>query len=194
MNTLCSTGQNNSRSYSVKQEDYYYLVFDADHSTATQLDVYMSFYRTRYEKLNGSTSESCSVTGEYSDSCSVSVPLSGKTAFLTVTPETGTVIDWKDGIGLDTKCAPRVWMYFMIAFSVLVGLLIILVPLLACIIVKLRKKKKATSPVAASTTVATTMETDTAPLLDNPPPPTNPYYQEPPPRYESEIAPPTYKP
>lgn len=195
VNTLCSTGQNNSHTYNVKKEDYYYLVFEADHTAATQLDVNMSFHRTRYEVIgDGSTSDSCTVTGNYSDSCTVSVPLSGKTAFLTVSPETGTVIDWKDGIGLDTRCVPRVWMYVIIALSILVGLLLILVPLMACIIVKLRRKNKAASPaVAASNDVETTAETDTTPLF-NSPPPINPHYQEPPPKYDGGFAPPAYKP
>lgn len=197
VNTACSTGHNNSRTYNAKKEDFYYLVFEAGKSPA-KLNIYMSFYRVRYERIgDGTASDSCSVTGNYSDSCTVSVPLSGgKTPFLTVSPDAGTVIDWKDGIGLETKCVPRVWVYAMIALSILVGLLLIIVPVVICIVVKLRKRKKATTSVPATVTpsaASLTAETDTTPLF-NSPPPTNPHYQDPPPKYGNDTALPAYEP
>ena len=199
VNAPCTNGNNNSHTYRVTKEDYYYLIFDADYSQATQLSFYASFHRTRYDAGLNVTSDICSTdTGIQGSSCSVSVPLSGKTMFLEVAPQPGTEIDWAHGIGLDTKCVPRVWMYFVIALCILIGLVAILVPLLAFVIIKLRKKNQATTRVTATAGVntaasAATVEVDTAPLISAPPP-ANPDYQEPPPAYGSNYtAPPEYK-
>lgn len=196
INILCGSG-NQSHVYPIKNEDYYYLIFEVDNyqMRSTRLNVHMSFFRTRYEVTNTSIGDTCStVGGSHGASCSVSVPLSGKTAFLAVTPQTGTEIDWTDGIGLDTKCVPRAWMYVVIAFSVLIGLLMILVPVLALVVIKLRKKKATPAVSTAPATVTTGTEHDTAALLPTPPS-TNPNFQPPPPKYGSEYAaPPEYKP
>lgn len=171
INAPCASG-NNSHTYSVTKKDYYYLIFDADQGSSAQLSYSASFYRTRYDVgNNASTTDFCSTeTDMQGKSCSVSVPLSGKTVFLEVAPQSGTEIDWADGVGLDTKCVPRVWIYVVIAFSILIGLVAILTPLLACIIIKLRKKNKTRSSVnTTNTTASATVVADTAPLIAPPP-------------------------
>lgn len=183
IDAVCNGG-NNTYARQIQKEDYYYLVFHG--SLNMLLDIHMSFYRTRYKvAANASTNDSCSVSGRYNYSCSVSIPLSSKTAFLVVTPVPGTLVDWTSGIGLDTTCAPRVWVYVLIALSSFVGLvaLIVLISLLMCVVIKYRKKKN--GAVGSSN----------APLLGSSP--GNPHLQQP--TYGSNgsdnyVAPPMYKP
>jgi hypothetical protein len=173
INTQCSSGRN-SHSYHITAEDYYYLIFYADTRPGTELSFQMDFYRTLYRADHLSASDSCSVmTSDQGASCTISIPLSGKTAFLEVTP-VSDAFDWAEGIDLDTKCVPRVWMYVMIALSILVGLAAILVPLLVCIIIKLRKKNELTFSVNS-----TSVDADNVPLFAEPPP-SDPDNQEPP--------------
>jgi preprotein translocase subunit SecG len=191
INTQCSSGRNNSHYYRVTAEDYYYLIFDAEYRPGTVLSVHMDFYRTLYQvDHNVSANDSCSVeTGDQGASCTISIPLSGKTAFLEVAPVSNT-FDWAEGIDLDTKCVPREWMYVMIALSILVGVAAILVALLVCIVIMLRSRKSK----PASTVASVPADSDNTPLVTAPPP-SNPDYQEPPPAYGSNnyTAPPEYK-
>jgi hypothetical protein len=190
LNATCGS-QNNTRNYSIQEEDYYYMVFYVDfdynyYDYLLDLDFSMVFNRTRYEVAdNSSAIDSCSVN-DLIDSCTVSVPLTGSTAFLTVTPQPDTEVDWiNDEMDLDTLCVARVWMYVVIALSIIIGLVVILVPLLVCLIVKLRKMSNATPPTV------TPVVDDNAPLLASPP--TNPHLQQP--VYGSNyVAPPIYKP
>lgn len=177
----CSNGTSDVHTYHIDDEDYYYLVFDSHY---LELKMHMTFYRTRYELPPTTSGDSCTVYADYyDDSCSVGVPLSSKTAFLVVAPRAYTEVDWTEGIGLDTKCVARVWMYVVICLSCLIGLLLILVPLLACIIIKCCKKK--------ATPTVTAVQSDNAPLLT-----ANPHLQQPPPYgYGSNYtAPPLYNP
>ena len=185
----CSDTTNNTGSYHIQKEDYYYLVYKR--YLDMQFDILMTFYRTRYEVTsNASISESCSVFASYGDSCSISVPLSSKTAFLVLSPLAGTEIDWTSGIDLDTTCVPRIWVYVLIAVSSFIGLvaLVVLVPLvLICVVVKYKKKRNKDSVPAA-----VGVDSANAPLLVAPP--TNPYLQQPMYGSNNYTAPPVYKP
>lgn len=175
----CNGGSNNSYTYHVKSEDFYYLVFDVDDYSSASLNIYMSFYRTYYE-LGSSNSilDFCSeTTDNYWSSCSVNVRLSGSTTFLTVQPVQGTDINWLDGIDVDTSCSPRIWVYVMISLAVLVGVVSTLAVIVICVCVCVCKKKRKVS--AASLVANTTGVEPAAPLLqDTSPPPTNPRYQQ----------------
>ena len=187
----CPSG-NVTHTYHVNKEDYYYLILYST-TYSDQARTYMSFSRTRYEDSNGTYSDRCTLsTSELSPTCSIGVPVSGKTAYLTITPDEDTVIDWaNDRISLNTSCSPRVWMYFMITLLIVAGLAAVLVPLVICIILRLRKGNKSTT--TSATTASAPAETDSAPLVA-PPPPSNPDF-EPPPDYGSKFnAPPAYKP
>ena len=109
---------NRTKSYNVTEEDYYYLVFDTDDKVSLDIDV--SFYRTLYHFNRTAVSDTCSVTTEITGtSCSVKVPLSGETAFVTLWP-LDIAEDWKDGIKLATYCEPRQWGYVAISIFMLV--------------------------------------------------------------------------
>ena len=187
---LCSTTANaTTHFYGIEEEDFYYLVFYTQH-TPYALNVNMAFNRTLYQlPVNGSKPrDSCSIetSSSYSE-CSVNVPLSGQIAYLTVEPQTGTVIDWSDdGIGLVTSCVARAWVYVVIVIAVVMGLVVVIVPILVCVIVWLKKSNKAVTVNAAGTA---TDEAANVPLVSDPP--ANPYYQQPPPA-TYDATPPTY--
>ena len=129
----------------IDEEDYYYLVFYAKYSDTT-LYLTGKFLRTFYEvPANFTTGNKCSAsTG---DSCSVGLPLSGKTALVTVEPDTS--FSYGDRLDVDVKCVPRTWMYFLIALATLVGVLIIMAPMIALITIKWRNAR-ATGPDTSS--------------------------------------------
>ena len=193
----CQLNTNVTHSFKVTEEDYYYLIFENELYTSTSVDTYMTFYRTLYElPSNSSVDDSCYVNSEVIfDSCYVSVPLSGgKVPFLMVTPPTPDYdIDWTDGVGLDTTCSPRIWMYVVISLCSLLGLAAIIVPILVCAIIYFKKNKKGSASTSASSTA---VDTPNTPLIASPPPPAaNPNYPDPPAYGTSNYtaAPPEYK-
>ena len=194
--TLCNNGAV-TKSYEISHEDNYFMIFDNTNFVDSRLQVDFNFSRTLYEFGNDTVAVKCHATTDYPDSCSVSVPLSGQTAFLTIEPNSN--IDWTDGITLDISCGARAWMYFIVSLSVLVGVVAIIVPLLVCTYLYLRKKKQASTSGSATTATATTVtaatvSTDNTPLIA-PPPPVNPKFEHDPPAYDTGFsAPPAYKP
>lgn len=143
-------------------EDYYVLVFFVERTHVfenAQLEVYVKYYRTRYE-VNGGVSvrQSCSLT-DTEPSCWVSVPLQlsdNETAFLTLSPMPDTTVDWiNDRVFLKMACVPRAWMYTVISLAVLIGLAgISITMIVVCICVNKER------------TIPPEMET----LLEQPPP------------------------
>ena len=187
INTLCQLG-NSSKSYTVNSDDFYYLVFEADSPPLTNaLNVSMYFERTRYEVDNSSVIDSCSseINLVTFATCSLGLPLSGSTSLLTIKPVDSTDIDWKAGVTVDIGCNARIWMYFIISLSVLIGVVGILVTFFVLVYCCVRHKKKAsTATTTAATTTATTSPAnldadrslDNAPLLHEVPPSANPNF------------------
>ena len=206
VDTACSDG-NKTKSYSVGDYDnYYYLVYHYSITTYVTdgLNITATFHRTRYEIDNSTIVDSCSEnSNDLGSSCSLSVPFSGHTGYLAITPVNPDTLDWTDGIDVDTVCGARIWMYAIISVCALVGAVgVIATVIVVCVCVR-RKRKQNRPTTSASTNAVVTVKTEepVAPLLSNPPysanpPPTNPNYQPVPGGvYGSNAgAPPAYKP
>ena len=204
VDTMCSDG-NKTKSYSVgDNDDYYYLVYSDLSFVTDGLNVTATFHRTRYEIDNSTVIDFCSENSNYyGASCSLSVPFSGHTGYLAITPASPFYFVWTDGIDVDTVCGARIWMYAIISICALVGAVgVIATVIVVCVCVRRkRKQNRPTTSASTNAVVATTLEEPVAPLLSDPPysanpPLTNPNYQPVPGgAYGSSAgAPPAYKP
>ncbi len=180
INSLCQAS-NNSYSYSVISDDFYYLVFYylvLDSEGYSALNVTMDFDLLHYKVYNHTVIEEChlNTSSRNFGSCSVGIPLSGHvTTLLQVMPAEDTEIDWKFSTYADVGCSPRIWMYVVVACCMLIGI----VGPFALIYILCKCKKRAKSGSVDAT------EPITAPLLH--PPNSNDYgsnYSAPPP-YQS---------
>lgn len=126
INSLCQTS-NNSYSYSVLVDDFYYLVFSAERETFNYaLNVTMDFDLIHYEVYSHTVLKECHVNTSYKmyGSCSVRIPLSGDvTNLLQVMPAKNTEIDWTFSAYIGMECSARIWMYIVIASSMLSGII-----------------------------------------------------------------------
>ena len=94
VDTMCSDG-NKTKSYSVgDNDDYYYLVYSGLSFVTDGLNVTATFHRTRYEINNSTIVDSCSeISNDYGSSCSLSVPFSGHSGYLAITPVNPDTLD-----------------------------------------------------------------------------------------------------
>ncbi len=153
--TGCGTG-NDTYSYSVQSDDFYYLTFDSEVSYGG-VNISMYFERPRYEVDNSTVLDKCRIISSYSyESCGVGLPLSGTTNLLTVEPKDYKMddVDWTDVVFVNISCSARIWMYAVISLAVLVGIVGILsvFTVLFCCLCKHKKKHKQTGlpPVAGT--------------------------------------------
>ena len=189
--------RNNTYSYSVTSDDFYYLVFDAERSLSNALNVSMYFDRTQYEVDNSTVIDYCSrdTTSIIYQSCSLGLPLSGSTVLLQVAPAEGTEIDWKFEVYVDVGCSARIWMYFVISLCVLIGVVGILVAFFVFIYFYCIRKKTTgnTNTLPANLSADAGTKADDAPLLNEMPPPVNPNYPQSSASSDYGTAPPPYK-
>ena len=166
---------NESYSYSIHSEDHYYMIFKFYLYTTVYMQ--MTFYRTRYEITdNKSVVDACniSIIRQYSSRCSVTVPLSGETAFLVVKPIDYQNFNWYDRVQLDVSCKPRVWVYVLISIACFISGIALMVAIGICLFVwKCKKKNHATisSESNSTTSITSSLELDSSPLISDPVPP-----------------------
>jgi hypothetical protein len=106
--------ENNSLSYHIEDDDFYYLIFQASvfgMAPVLHLNVIMSFNSTHYTIQPNSTVDSCTIN--FGSACSLSVPLSSERyALLSIHPLSSN-INLLEKIPLDTHCNPRLWVYVL---------------------------------------------------------------------------------
>ncbi len=138
---LCKSGKNTTHSYNITSSDFYYMVFDSINNFNEGFNVHLDFYRTIYTFKNDSVLDSCFIRSMSStQTCSLGIPFSGSTAFLTV--RHAQPIDWTEGISLSTSCDPRTWLYVIVAVSILLTTVAIMVSVGLCIFVVVSKRSK----------------------------------------------------
>ncbi len=110
--------RNDTLSYSVTRNDFYYFIFHTSirgFIPKLHLKVNISYDLTRYAVYDNTTiTSSCSLsTSNYGSTCSLGVPLVPySNALLTVQPVSSDV-DRLDKISLETHCVPRLWGYIV---------------------------------------------------------------------------------
>jgi hypothetical protein len=106
--------ENNSLSYHIEDDDFYYLIFQASvfgMAPVLHLNVIMSFNSTHYTIQPNSTVDSCTIN--FGSACSLSVPLSSERyALLSIHPLSSNV-NLLEKIPLETHCKPRLWVYVL---------------------------------------------------------------------------------
>ena len=155
---------NMTHAYRINSSDDYFLVFFFN--IQAEINISLTFYRTRYEFASDSVVESCSLLPSPNNSalsCSVVVPSSTRnTALLTVIPAPDTTIDWSSNvmITLSTNCSTQTWKHPIVSLACLIGL--ILFTTFLTMWIRECKRKNETSAHLSNVSM-------TAKLLDNSP-------------------------
>ncbi len=163
--TSCEAG-NDTYSYSVTDDDFFYLVFktgDFDSFSYNDINITVNFHGRHYEIGNDTILDSCSLDSQdFYSTCSVELPLSGSTTLLEVVPNNDSNILLSDSVTVNAFCGPRIWMYVLISLVILVvivGFFVALTVCLYCVCIRRRRK------VAAANTGVGTEQSVNTPLL-----------------------------
>lgn len=141
--TSCTSTNIPSKSYAIKSEGYYYLVFCNNmNNVSIFLSVNLFMERTYYQLTNNgsknSVIHSCSVKTEFAEihQCSVTVPVTGATGFMEIephrTPE-DSVRYWDSEIYVTTTCKARYWMYAVLSAGTVAIMVCSAIILMTCL-------------------------------------------------------------
>lgn len=169
-------GSNKTDGQTFNSEDEYYFVYYNILYAPVDVAVTLTFYRTEYMPQTGGVVDSC--TAPPTSSCSVTIPYNSNYWFLVETthPSDG---QWDTNINVGTSCNARVWVYVVIVFAPLIGVVVIVASIIAvcCCIKRVSGYKR----------LPTTTE-------QSPPSvPSAPKQYDQPPQYVASSAPPPYQ-
>ncbi len=177
IDAACQGGNNITYSFEVTEEDNYYFIFKREGTSQASVGVTFSYDRVLYDTSDNVIISECFIYLNDSKSCRVDVPLSSKaTALLELDILESDMDEWEANISLDVECAPRVWLYAVIAISafVFLGVLILSSVIIYMCFCKRRKNVERVNTVH-----------EDASLVDG---------NNTPPTYDTYDAPPAYRP
>lgn len=138
IDSTCATG-----TYSVKEEDQYFLVFQSVTSEASSLNVNITFTRAKYAMGE----DQYYVDKQYfnaSRSSSVQTPIDGSNYVLLVYGDSSESPEYWNTLQLDVdvNCEPRIWFYVVVIVGPVVMTLLLLVGILCCVLYVSHRSKK----------------------------------------------------
>ena len=174
-------GTNRTGGQTFNSEDEYYFVFYNDFFTTATVKMTLTFNRVEYMPKSGGVVDSC--TAPPTSTCSLTIPYNSDYWVLVETspPSDG---QWDANVNAGTSCNARVWVYVVMVFAPLIGIILIVATTIGvCCCVKKMSGHQPRSNDYQSLPQQTPPPAPSAPKLDD----------QPPPYYASGTAPPPYQ-
>lgn len=117
---LCG-GINKTDSRMFDSEDHYYFAFLGDSDFVADVKVTLSFHRLEYTSQVGDEVDSCTAPPE--SSCSLPIPYNSDYWFMVEAGSPPSDGNWNAISDVHTSCDARAWVYVVIVFAPLIGVL-----------------------------------------------------------------------